>query len=157
MEKVNEILNNIEYKKYLKALEEIEKDREFCKHNIEHFLDLARIAYIIVLENKLPFSKEIIYGIALLHDIGRVLEYTETQPHHEASIIISKKILKDSKYTTDEINSILKAIGNHRDNSDDELSNVIYVSDKLSRNCFNCKAEKECYWKNEKKNFKIIY
>lgn len=157
MERVNEILKNSEYRKYLNSLEEIEKNRKFCKHNVQHFLDLARIAYIIVLEKNLPYSKGIIYAIALLHDIGRVLEYTENKPHHEASIEISKKILVDSKFSIDEINQILKAIGSHRDNSEDELSKLIYKSDKLSRNCFNCTVEDECYWNREKKNFNILY
>ena len=92
MDKVNEILNNEKYKKYLVMLEELEKDRVFCKHGIEHSLDVARIAYIRVLELELPYSKEIIYAIALLHDIGRVLEYKENIPHHKGSLISSTQI-----------------------------------------------------------------
>ena len=38
-----------------------------------------------------------------------------------------------------------------------KLEEIIYKADKLSRQCFNCKAEKECYWSSEKKNFKITY
>ena len=46
---------------------------------------------------------------------------------------------------------------NHRKESDNKLEEIIYKADKLSRQCFNCKAEKECYWSSEKKNFKITY
>lgn len=157
MDKVNEILNNEKYKKYLVMLEELEKDRVFCKHGIEHSLDVARIAYIRVLELELPYSKEIIYAIALLHDIGRVLEYKENIPHHKGSLILSKEILYETSFEKEKIDKILKAISEHRDISTDELSKVIYESDKLSRNCFLCKSERDCYWNMDKKNFKIKY
>ena len=155
MIKVNEILDNEKYRENLKRLEELEEDREFCRHTMEHFLDVARIAYIEVLEKGLSYSKEVIYGIALLHDIGRVLEYESNIPHHEASVIIAKDILDETSYSDIEIKSILTAIENHRGDSADELSKIIYRSDKLSRNCFKCKAEKECYWSKSKKNFNI--
>ena len=77
LEKVNAILNNRTYKEYLNKLAQLEKDRIFCNHNMEHFLDMARIAYIMVLEEGLLYSKEIIYAIGLLHDIGRVKQYEE--------------------------------------------------------------------------------
>ena len=157
MDKVNEILDNEDYKTYLKELNELEKEREFCNHTIEHFLDVSRIAYIRVLEEGLKYSKEVIYAIGLLHDIGRVLEYKEKIPHHEGSVIIAKDILKETRFTIEEKEEILKGIENHRKDSEDKLARIIYESDKLSRNCFSCKAEKECYWSKEKKNFKIKY
>ena len=157
MEKVNEILNNERYRKYLVLLEELEEDRVFCKHGIEHFLDVARIAYIRVLEGDLPYSKGMIYAIALLHDIGRVLEYKENIPHHEGSLILSKEILDETSFSKEDIGEILKAISEHRNIGTDELSKLIYESDKLSRNCFSCKSEKDCYWEMDKKNFTIKY
>ena len=157
MDKVNEILNNKDYKIYLEELSELEKERVFCNHTIEHFLDVSRIAYIRVLEEGLKYSKEVIYAIGLLHDIGRVLEYKEEIPHHEGSVIIAKDILKETSFTKEEKDEILKGIENHRKDSGDELSRIIYESDKLSRNCFSYKAEKDCYWSKEKKNFKIKY
>ena len=157
MDKVNEILNNKDYKVYLEELSELEKERVFCNHTIEHFLDVSRIAYIRVLEEGLKYSKEVIYAIGLLHDIGRVLEYKEEIPHHEGSVIIAKDILKETSFTKEEKNEILKGIENHRKDSVDELSRKENESDKLSRNCFSCKSEKDCYWSKEKKNFKIKY
>ena len=32
------------------------------------------------------YSKELIYAIALLHDIGRVMQYEKEFPHHNASV-----------------------------------------------------------------------
>lgn len=157
MKRVNDILNNEIYKDYLHKLEKYEENREFCKHDLEHFLNMARIAYIMVLEEGLNFSKEIIYSIGLLHDIGRVLEYESGIPHHEASVMISKEILIDIDFSHEEKESILKVIENHRDEKSDKLSSIIYKSDKLCRNCLKCKAIKECYWSDEKKNLIIKY
>lgn len=157
MKRVNDILNNELYKEYLHRLKKYEENREFCKHDMDHFLDMARIAYIIVLEEGINVSKEIIYSIGLLHDIGRVLEYESGIPHHEASVIISKEILKDIDFSYEEKESILKAIENHRDEDNEQLSSIIYTSDKLSRNCLECKAIKDCYWSDEKKNLIIKY
>ena len=106
MKKVNEILNNTIYKKCIKEIEVMEQDRVFCRHNINHFLDMARIAYILVLEEGLSYSKEVIYAIGLLHDIGRAQEYKNNINHDEAGVMISEKILKETSYSTDEINLI---------------------------------------------------
>jgi len=157
LKKVNEILKNSKYKEYLNRLEELEKDREFCLHDMEHFLDVARIAYLINLEENLGHSKEIIYAIALLHDIGRVLEYEKGVPHHEGSVIIANLILNETSFNRREKDIILKAIDEHRSGSEYNLSQIIYKADKLSRKCYKCKAIKECYWPKEKKNLTIKY
>ena len=157
MENINIILNNKEYKQALEKLSEYERNREFCNHTIEHFIDVSRIAYIMVLEEKLSVSKEVIYAIGLLHDIGRVKQYEEGIHHDIASVEMSKEILKETSFTDEEINIILNGIANHRKESDNKVEEIIYKADKLSRQCFNCKAEKECYWSSEKKNFKITY
>ena len=155
MENVNSILSNPKYKALLKKLGELEKDRWFCGHDLEHFLDVARIAYITVMEEGLSFKKEVIYAIALLHDIGRVVEYTEGMDHHKASAEIAKELLDETNFTKEDKEDIIRAIINHRKEAEDELSKLIYKSDKLARNCFNCRAYEECYWDKEKKN-KII-
>ncbi|MDU6341284.1 MAG: HD domain-containing protein [Clostridium sp.] len=157
MKKVNDILNNTLYKENLERLLKYEEKREFCRHDLKHFIDMARIAYIMVLEKGLPYSKESIYAIGLLHDIGRVKQYEEGIPHHIASVELSKEILKKIDFTEEEKNIIIKSIQNHRKEADDELSLIIYRSDKLSRECFNCKAINDCYWSDEKKNLKINY
>lgn len=158
MKKIELIINNETFKKNLKKLQELEKNRVFCKHGIEHSLDVARIAYIMVLENNLKIDKEIIYGAALLHDLGRVLQYEENIPHEEGSLILGKIILKECNYCDEDIDMILNAIKFHRkEESKSELGEILYKSDKLSRMCFVCKSELDCYWDKKKKNFIIKY
>ena len=53
MKKVDEILNNSLYKESLEKLLKYEEKREFCRHDLKHFIDMARIAYIMVLEKGL--------------------------------------------------------------------------------------------------------
>ena len=81
MERVNRICEHPVWKWHMERLTEYEKDRIFCRHGMEHLLDVARIAYIENLENNRSISKEIIYGAPLLHDIRTYLEYTEGIPH----------------------------------------------------------------------------
>lgn len=159
MDKINSILNDEKFKDYIKKNKRYEKDRKFCRHNLQHFLDVARIAYILVLENKIDISKDIVYGTALLHDIGRWVEYKENVPHEIASHKLAKEILTSSEYEDTEIEIILSTILNHRKEDNEKLSfnHIFYLSDKLSRNCLYCKALDECKWSDEKKNYKIKY
>lgn len=156
MEKVNKILNNSKYKEYLNKNSFYEKDRIFCKHNLEHSLDVSRIAYIMVLEKKLEVSKEIIYAIGLLHDIGRWVEYEGGEKHNKASYKLSLDILKECDFDENEIEIILSGILNHRNKEALGLDEIIYLADKKSRSCFLCKAEKLCKWDKEKKNLDIF-
>ena len=157
LKKANQILNNKKYTECLSEIKNLEKDRKFCKHDMEHFLSVARIAYIITLEEGLKYSKDLIYSIALLHDIGRALEYKENIPHNKAGVIISEEILKETSFTSEEKEQILNSICSHRDLNSDKLSEIIYKSDKLSRNCFDCSAKADCYWQEDKRNYKINY
>ena len=91
MERVNKICGHPVWKWHMERLAEYEKDRIFCRHGIEHLLDVARIAYIENLEKNSGISKEIIYGAALLHDIGRYLQYTEGIPHEKAEEFPTRK------------------------------------------------------------------
>ena len=70
---------------------------------------------------------------------------------------MSREILKETSFTEEEVKIILNGIANHRKESDNKLEEIIYRADKLSRQCFSCKAENECYWSKDKKNFKITY
>ena len=158
MDKINEILQNDIFKINMKKLEKLEKNREFCRHGINHSLDVARIAYILTLENRLDYSKEIIYAIALLHDIGRVMQYENGVSHHEGSVILAEEILKNTSYDDEEISIIIDAIKYHRNiENASEFNKLIFKSDKLSRNCFMCKSYDECYWDSNKKNNIINY
>ena len=157
MERVNLIIHNTDYANLLSELNALEKDRKFCKHTLEHFLDTARIMYITSLENNLNISKDIIYACALLHDIGRVLEYKNGTPHNEASVEIATDILKKCNYSDREIETITTAILFHRKpQNGNTLGELLYKADKQSRLCFCCNAQKESYWDKSKKNYDII-
>lgn len=159
MERVNKILHNPKYINYVKRIERHEKNREFCRHNMIHFLDTARIMYILSLENKLAFHKEIIYACGLLHDIGRWLQYEKGLSHHKASAELAYQFLEDAEYSEDEIEEIIKAIEGHGKDSHEEnsLCDIMYRADKLSRECYRCEAKSKCNWKDEKKNINIKY
>lgn len=75
MIRVNQIWKHPIYQEQLQALQMLEADRKFCRHTPEHFLDVARLAYIHALESHASASKELIYCTALLHDIGRAEQY----------------------------------------------------------------------------------
>ena len=52
MERIQKILNHPLYQEQFKLLQDAEKDREFCRHTMEHFVDVARLMYIYTLEEK---------------------------------------------------------------------------------------------------------
>lgn len=158
-DKINLIIENHSFRCNLRKIEELEKNRKYCLHNMQHFLDVARLMYIISLENDFSIPKYIIYTTALLHDLGRGEQYENGTAHNIASVNIAKKILNECKYGDDEIDEILNAIGNHRNNTINfnRLSDLLYKCDKLSRNCIHCTARVGCKWPQEKKNMKITY
>lgn len=158
MRKIDNILNNLTFKTYMQDIERAEKTRKFCLHGLSHCLDVARIGYIINLEEKLGYEKETIYAAALLHDIGRRSEYQNGTPHHEAGALIALDILREIGYDREEAEIIADAISHHKTVCVEkkDLRYVLYKADKLSRNCFNCPVSDECYWKKELKNKTIV-
>ena len=114
MDRYNLILNHPEYLKRLKKLRQLEQDRVFCRHDITHSLDVARIMYIISLEKKYNIDKDIIYATALLHDTGRIEQYNDNIPHNLASVKIAQSILSDCRYSDSEIEEICVAICKHK-------------------------------------------
>ena len=64
MERVNGILKDPLYRTCLSKIALFERDRIFCGHDMAHFLDVARLAYIFNLEENLGIEKEEIYTAA---------------------------------------------------------------------------------------------
>ena len=154
----NDIAENDYYKECLKKTGEYEKNRKFCRHDIKHFFDVARIAYIIALEENMDINKDIIYAAAILHDIGRYKEYENGISHEKASADIAKRILSECGYNEEDKEMIINAILAHRGEKKREgLSEILYRADKLSRDCVRCDAKEECYWNDDKKNKEIVY
>lgn len=159
MKRLNALIKDELYLECLEKNNFYERDRIFCGHDLNHFLDTARIAYIIALEENLGYSKEVIYIAAIMHDIGRYKQYEENVPHNIASYDISRYLLEKYSFEKEEKVMILDAILNHRklDKNEKSLNSLIYKSDKLSRNCLKCNAIKECNWTDDKKNLEIKY
>ncbi len=157
LELTNRILTNETYCKELDRLRKLEKDRVFCGHDIEHFLDVARIVMIICMEKNIDVVPDIIYSASLLHDIGRSEEYTENIPHHIAGKEKAEKILDEAGCCEDMKKKILSLILNHRnkDNEKDSLESIFYMADKKSRLCFACPSSDICNWQENRKNIKI--
>lgn len=155
MERPNCILQHPKYRACLEQVEQYEQDRIFCRHQTEHFLDVARIAWILNLEEEKHLAKDIVYAAALLHDIGRYIQYMDGTPHEQASADLAPEILADCGYLEEERAQILGAIAAHRNREEarrEPLKDILYRADKASRACFACKAEAMCNWKEEKKN-----
>ncbi len=147
MERVDQIVSDQKYQAYLSEIEALEQGRMFCKHQMGHFLSVARIAMLIKEEEDISVEKELIYAAALLHDIGRGLQYQNGVPHEQASAEIAEGILKECSFNKQEISEIIRAIAGHRNpesakNAD--LSGLLYRADKLSRECFCCEAKDKC-------------
>ncbi|MDD3027311.1 MAG: HD domain-containing protein [Erysipelotrichaceae bacterium] len=153
MERVDLIINHPDFIRIITKLKKVEKNREFCIHDLEHLLNVARIMMIKNLEENLGFEKEIIYATALLHDIGKLHQYKTKEKHAPYGAILAAGILRDCRFNEAETAMMAQAIKTH---SDDEATNplgeLLRTSDKLSRNCFLCPARDKCNWDDKKKN-----
>lgn len=157
LELTNKILNNKRYRMLVSELEELEKDRIFCGHDMEHFLSVARIAMLLCAERGIEADSDIIYSAALLHDIGRTEEYRNGTPHDKASAVIASDILDETGCPPDRKAAIISLISAHRtaDSGKTELEKIFFRADKKSRLCFCCKAKEQCNWQEEKRNYDI--
>ncbi|MGN1184071.1 MAG: HD domain-containing protein, partial [Oliverpabstia sp.] len=81
MKRIHNIQNHPIFRTEYRNLQEAEKERIFCRHTMEHFLDVARLMYIYNLEDGAGIEKDIIYAAALLHDIGRYEQISRGTPH----------------------------------------------------------------------------
>lgn len=159
METVEAVRSHPLYQKHLARLAELERDRAFCRHGIDHLLDTARIAWIFNLEYNLGVRKEVVYASALMHDIGKDEQYERGIPHEEASARIAREILDDMGAAFDEAerDAIVTAIREHRRLPEGAslLGTMLYDADKASRTCFACPVCEDCSWSSEKMNLSV--
>lgn len=159
MERINKIINNSKFRELLNKLNNLEKDRIYCRHNMEHFLDVARIGALLNEDENLGYNRELIYSAALLHDLGRVTEYEAGTPHDEASVDIAKRILAACDFDDEEIVIVTEAIASHRrykmEDTDRTFGALLYRADKLSRNCMLCDAP-GCKIPMDKRNISLL-
>lgn len=160
MDRINRIKEHKLFQQHLQENYTAEANRRFCRHNMVHFLDVARIGWIMNLEEAMGLCKEWIYAAALLHDLGKHVQYEEGTPHELVSAQIAPSILRDCGFEEAETELIVNAIRSHRDKAVKEersLRGILYRADKASRACFACKASAECNWSAEKKNQMLRY
>ncbi len=179
MERIDKIMTHKLFGQCMAKIEEAERERVYCRHHLAHALDVARIAYILNLEEHGPLAQDVIYAMALLHDLGRSVEYETGTSHHEAGAELAMRILPECGFTRQEVSEISKAISGHQyagqpvsfvsagnvrandadqtEDTADYAKSLLFRADKLSRNCYDCLASKTCYWDEDQKNNRIIY
>lgn len=146
MDIIDQILTHPKFINYIRLNKEAETLRKFCHHDLKHAVDVARVAYIISLENKFSLSKEIIYSAALLHDIAKWKQYRDNIDHAEEGAVFAEEILMDLGVSLPDTGLIVDAIRNHRhaEGHNSDLSTVLYKADKACRLCVNCSMIGEC-------------
>lgn len=174
---VARVLKDEQYLERLARLEELEADRRFCRHDLAHFTDVARLAWIRDLEEKGGLDREMIYLYALLHDMGRVEEYEQGISHAQASAAYAGEIFSKIGYPKERADVICSAILEHRgntlakrkdtraaqqtadggvypaaDGTAERFAELTAWADHASRMCFRCPAQAECNWAEERRN-----
>lgn len=173
MPRVDAIWFNPTYQRLFASLQEAEEQREFCRHDLQHFLDVARVCWIALLEDgareRLSISRDVVYAAALLHDIGRAVEYETGEDHDAAGARIAGEILEeldaDVEFSLTERALIAYAVGAHRsraaktasDARASALAAALRFADKASRPCYACPARQRCNWPDEKINHRIAW
>ena len=167
MDRINQILEHPLFIKYMNKNADMELDRIFCKHNLAHVKEVARIADILALQSGvkleigqgIALTKDLIYTTALLHDIGRHIQYETGEKHAKLGAEMAPEILRDCGYNEDEIAAIVDAIKTHSDKTiihEKTLNGILAKADMLSRDCGKCKARELCNWTEDEKNHLIL-
>lgn len=162
------LLLDADYRERVRRLEALEADRIYCRHNMAHFMDVARLAWIRNLEENRRLDREMIYLYALLHDMGRVAEYEQGISHAQASAGYAGEIFSRLGYPADRGRVICTAILSHRGSSQryrsgsrqnepkteeaEAFADLMRWADHASRMCFCCPAQRDCKWEEERRN-----
>ena len=159
MEGVNKIKDHPLFLQHMAQNTAAEADRQFCKHDLTHALDVARIAYILNLESQERLPKEQIYAAALLHDITKWQEHADGTPHNVSAIEAATQILSDCGFSDGEIAAVCNAIFQHRSLSEGAapLARLLFHADKKSRACYACTLSDACKWTDMQKNQSLSY
>ena len=156
MRRINAILRHPLFEGTLDLLCGLEAERAFCRHDLTHLLDVARLMWIEVLEQGLALDRDAVYAAALLHDLGRAEQMQRGIPHEQASAALAEKILPDAGFDADETKAVIAAIRGHRGSAPADARNalgeILYRADKACRLCWRCDAREACNWPEERKN-----
>jgi len=165
MKRIELLMKDPQYFDYLARNTAIEDKNVYCRHDLQHMIDVARIIYILILEhNDLDFfiseagltsrlaAKEVIYAAGLLHDVAKWQEYETGTDHAALGARVARDILQKALFDGHEINVIAHAIYEHRNVTRDMsfLGEKVHRADNLSRFCFECTERNECTKYKEK-------
>ncbi len=152
MERINRILEDDRYRRYVLEIEKHESERPFCRHDMSHFLSVSRIAYIMGLESGAGIDKAVYYACGLLHDIGRFVQYETGEDHALVSVRLARPILISAGFGKADVEAVCAAIAKHRKETPDAnaLESIVYRADKASRPCFSCPSKALCKNDNQK-------
>lgn len=164
MPRVDAVWRHPRYQEELARIERLEQEREFCRHGLPHLLDVARLAWIVNLEEGLGLARDCVYAAALLHDIGRGVQAACGVPHDEAGARLAAEILgtvePDQQFSSKEQEQIVEAVRGHRGHgadtaSESALARALVLADHASRACYACAARDACHWSDEEKNLTV--
>ncbi len=163
MPRVDAVWESALYQREYQRLEELERERVFCRHGLQHLFDCARIMWILNLERGFGLDREIVFATALLHDIGKAQQYETAEPHDVAGERLAREILlalpAAHAFSAEEIDAICTAIRGHRHLREgaEVLERLLYQADKASRACFACPSDVRaaCSWSDAKKNLAV--
>ncbi|NLB18459.1 MAG: HD domain-containing protein [Syntrophomonadaceae bacterium] len=173
MRRIDKILKDPAYIDHVDHNAQATKDDPFCKHDLAHMVDVARIAYILVLERQdisyfirearlrgREAAKEVIYAAGLLHDIGKWKEIESGVDHAAYGAHLAQEILERAGFDDNEIHVITHAIFEHRNISRDMslLGERMHRADNLSRACVQCQAKCDCCKRSNKEvDIRLLY
>ena len=174
MQRIDAIVRDPLFQDSLARIKRFEQDQEFCKHTLQHFVDVARITYILMLESgqvqqfikEVGLSgpvaaKEVIYAAGILHDVARWREYETGEDHAPLGAVMAGEILERNGFGPQETRVITHAIFEHREQSIQmsRLGELLFRADNLSRACHECSAQEKCYKfsRMETGNLVLIY
>jgi uncharacterized protein len=160
LKRADRILRHPLFLEHMEQNRKAEENRIYCHHDLPHLLDTARIMRIISLEENIEIPADLIYAAALVHDLGKHLQYDRGIPHEQAGADIASAILEDCGFSVSEIAVVVDAVRGHRDpeiSGQAGLSALLYRADKASRSCWCCPAAPSCNWSDEKKNLHLVY
>ena len=126
MKRIDQILSHPVFREQFALLQEAEKDRIFCRHTMEHFLDVARLMYIYNLEDQAGFSKEMIYAAGLLHDIGKSIDHEVEGSHIQIGVDLCRKYKESA--------TVINAVEAHHGDVEPEtlIACVVQAADTIS-------------------------
>ncbi|MDO4540097.1 MAG: HD domain-containing protein [Syntrophomonadaceae bacterium] len=159
MKRIQHLVSDPTYQEYIRRNVEQEKGDSHCDHDMSHHFDVARITYILILEqNELNYfvkeaglssrlaAKEVIYAAGLLHDVGLWQQYISGECHATVSAQLARKMLPEAGFGAHEIDIICRAVFEHSSPSREMsfLGERLHRAGNLARNCAVCEHFDNC-------------